>query len=73
VSFFRQLTEKSWLPGRSKGELPEGSVYYLPAQTIAVRLIMMVATVVFSLRAGPRESCPRAVPITCPRRRSPSG
>lgn len=49
MSFFRQLTEKSWLPGGSKGELPEGSAYYLPAQTIAVRLIMMVATVVFSL------------------------
>jgi cytochrome c oxidase subunit 3 len=50
VSFFSQLTEKPWLNSRSRAaELTEGSVYSLPAPTVAVRLIMAVATVVFSL------------------------
>lgn len=50
MSFFRQLTEKPWLTSRTKAaDLPEGSVYSLPAPTIAVRLILVVATVVFSL------------------------
>ena len=49
MSFLRQITEKPWLPGRSKEELPEGSVYSLPAPTIALRLILAVATVVFTL------------------------
>ena len=49
MSFFRQMTEKPWLPRRSKEELPEGSVYYLPAPTVALRLILAVVTVVFTL------------------------
>ena len=48
MSFFRQLTEKPWL-ARESGDLPEGSVYPLPAPTIALRLILAVATVVFAL------------------------
>lgn len=50
MSLFRQITEKPWLASRSgAADLPEGSVYPLPAPTIAVRLILAVATVVFSL------------------------
>ena len=50
MSLFRQLTEKPWLTSRTKtAELPEGSVYSLPAPTVAVRLILAVATVVFVL------------------------
>ena len=50
MSFFRQLTEKPWLASRSRSaDLPEGSVYPLPAPTVAVRLILVVATVVFAL------------------------
>jgi cytochrome c oxidase subunit 3 len=50
VNLFRQITEKPWLASRSgAADLPEGSVYPLPAPTIAVRLILAVATVVFCL------------------------
>ncbi|MHC4178810.1 MAG: cytochrome c oxidase subunit 3 [Planctomycetota bacterium] len=50
MSFFSQLTEKPWLNSRSRAaDLPEGSVYSLPAPTVAVRLILAVATVVFTL------------------------
>ena len=48
MSLFRQLTEKPWL-ARESSDLPEGSVYPLPAPTIALRLILAVATVVFAL------------------------
>ncbi len=48
MSLFRQLTEKPWLARESR-DLPEGSVYPLPAPTIALRLILAVVTVVFSL------------------------
>ncbi len=43
------MTEKPWLPRGSKQELPAGSVYSLPAPTVALRIILGVATVVFSL------------------------
>ncbi len=50
MSLFRLLTEKPWLASRSRpADLPEGSVFPLPAPTIALRLILAVATVVFSL------------------------
>ncbi len=50
MSLFRQLTEKPWLASRSRSaDLPEGRVFSLPAPTVALRLILAVATVVFSL------------------------
>ncbi len=50
MSLFRQLTEKPWLASDSQSaDLPEGRVYPVPAPTIALRLILAVATVVFSL------------------------
>jgi cytochrome c oxidase subunit 3 len=50
VSIFHHLTEKPWVASQSRpADLPEGSVFPLPAPTVALRLILAVATVVFVL------------------------
>lgn len=70
MSLLRQITEKPWLPGSSRPEdLPEGSVYALPAPTIAVRLILAVATVIFTLFVvayGDRMALPDWRPLSEP-------
>lgn len=50
MSLFRQLIEKPWHADRGRAaDLPKGSVYSLPAPTIALRLVLAVVTVLFSL------------------------
>ena len=50
MSFLRQLTEKPWRAGGSKSaSLPPGDAYTLPAPSVALRVILVIATVVFAL------------------------